>query len=88
MAGRRLAAVGGAPLRRLLELIGKAEASVEPCCSAGWLGLMIAEEKVEDFAAIHNAMLQVLKVRVTCCLCVDQWLTVRSLLHHCAKIEL
>lgn len=80
--------MGGASLRRLLELIGKAKTSVEPCCNAGWLGLMIAEEKVEDFAAIHNAMLQLLKVRVTCCLCMDWWLTVRFLLHSCAKNEL
>ena len=29
---------------------------------AGWLGLMIAEERVDMFAAVHNAMLQVLKV--------------------------
>ena len=32
---------------------------------AGWLGLMIAEERVDMFAAVHNAMLQVLKVSTT-----------------------
>lgn len=32
---------------------------------AGWLGLMIAEERVDMFAAVHNAMLQVLKVSST-----------------------
>ncbi|CAK0783737.1 hypothetical protein CVIRNUC_006936 [Coccomyxa viridis] len=59
--GRRLAAASGASLRRLLEVVDKAKALVEPCCLPGWLGLMIAEERVDMFAAVHNAMLQVLK---------------------------
>ncbi len=32
-------------------------------CRAGWLALMISEESVDTFVAVHNAMLQVLKVR-------------------------
>ena len=32
------------------------------CLCSGWLGLMIAEERVDMFVAVHNAMLQVLKV--------------------------
>lgn len=34
-AGRRLAAASGASLRRLLEVVDKAKALVEPCCLPG-----------------------------------------------------
>ena len=36
-AGRRLAAASGASLRRLLEVVDKAKALVEPCCLPGEL---------------------------------------------------
>lgn len=40
--------------------------SVSPAALvAGWLGLMISEERVDTFVAIHNAMLQVLKVWIS-----------------------
>ena len=35
LTGRRLAGVGGAPLRKLLDLLAKAKAFVEPCCNPG-----------------------------------------------------
>lgn len=35
IAGKRLGAVSGASLRRLLELIDKAKAFIEPCCNPG-----------------------------------------------------
>ncbi len=35
LPGRRLAAVGGALLRKLLDLIARAKAFVEPCCDPG-----------------------------------------------------
>lgn len=37
---------------------------MELCTSgAGWLQRMLAGEKVDSFVAIHNAILQLLKVR-------------------------
>ena len=64
---------------------------------AGWLGLMIAEERVDMFAAVHNAMLQVLKVSTTnalsssthcSCKGLDMPSAGPSLLKHVSDIEL
>ena len=54
--GRFLSCVLYAMLMSKFSLVGS---------DAGWLGLMIAEERVDMFAAVHNAMLQVLKVSTT-----------------------
>ncbi|EIE25016.1 p25-alpha-domain-containing protein [Coccomyxa subellipsoidea C-169] len=59
--GKRLAALGGGPLRKLLGLLQEATTLVESCCDSGWLARMLAGEKVESFIAVHNAVLQLLK---------------------------
>ncbi|CAL8462026.1 g1557 [Coccomyxa elongata] len=59
--GRRLAALGGGPLRKLLGLVQEAATLVDSCCTHGWLQRMLAGEKVDSFVAIHNAILQLLK---------------------------
>ncbi|KAK9908613.1 hypothetical protein WJX75_000439 [Coccomyxa subellipsoidea] len=59
--GRRLAALGGGPLRKLLGLVEEATTLVDSCCAPGWLARMLAGEKVESFVAVHNAILQLLK---------------------------
>ena len=57
---------------QLIELACTSSLSASGGCSvlpaalvAGWLGLMIPEERVDTFVAIHNAMLQVLKVCIS-----------------------
>ncbi|BDA41253.1 probable tubulin polymerization-promoting protein family member 3 at C-terminar half [Coccomyxa sp. Obi] len=59
--GKRLATLGGGPLRKLLGLVQEAAALVDSCCTPGWLQRMLAGEKVDSFVAIHNAILQLLK---------------------------
>ena len=43
-AGRRLASASGASLRRLLEVVDKAKALVEPCCLPGELPCTASHE--------------------------------------------
>ena len=57
-AGRRLASASGASLRRLLEVVDKAKALVEPCCLPGGLPCAASHEdshtRADDTRNLHS----------------------------------